>query len=210
MIVDNDALECATTSAVCLAAAVAATVFSAGPAGVDDALLQRLSSTKDAHASISRRKAALLREGLHWGPLHINRLKCVGVFRFQRTRESCNAATYLRFDFWGRRGVRLELTREGLDRAACRLAPSKAINGCIPEGSVEPRNESFTGRRLIRPIHHLDEGILQDVLSQLAVADATLEISKEGTVVLDQGVECRWRVLRNRVRRNHCGQYTGR
>jgi hypothetical protein len=68
----------------------------------------------------------------------------------------------------------------------------------------------FTGRRLIRPIHHLDEGILQDVFSELAVAHAALEISKERTVVLDQGVERRWRVLRNRVRRNHCGQYTGR
>ena len=70
----NDVLEWARTSEVSLAGAVAATVFRARPAGVDDALLQRLSSAKDAHASITGGEAALLREGLHWRALHINRL----------------------------------------------------------------------------------------------------------------------------------------
>jgi len=43
---------------------------------------------------------------------------------------------------------------------------------------VEPRNEAFTSWRFIRPIHHLDERVLQDVFSQLALAHTALEISK--------------------------------
>jgi hypothetical protein len=39
----------------------------------------------------------LLRERLHGGTLHIDRLQRLGVFRFQRTREPSNAATNFRF-----------------------------------------------------------------------------------------------------------------
>jgi len=69
-----DVLECAMTLAAHLAGAVAATVFTARSAGFDDALLQSLSSAKNAHASITCGNAALLCEGLHWCALHINRL----------------------------------------------------------------------------------------------------------------------------------------
>jgi len=38
---------------------------------------------------------------------------------------------------------------------------------------------------LIRPILHLDERVLQDVFSRLALAQTAVEISKERTVVLN-------------------------
>ena len=40
---------------------------------------------------------------------------------------------------------------------------------------------------MIRPIHYLDERILQNVFSQLAVAQTALEASEERTVILDRG-----------------------
>lgn len=94
--------------------------------------------------------------------------------------------------------MRLEFSRERLDCSGCRLAASKAIDGCIPERSVEPWNKAFSGRRLIRPIHHLDERILQDVFSQFTVAHTALEIPQESAVALDQDIERRRRLVRKR------------
>ena len=83
-------------SAACLARAVLAAVLGARSAGLDEALLQRLSSAEDAHAGVASRKAALLRERLHWCALHIDCLQRLRVFLFESPRQACNAGADFR------------------------------------------------------------------------------------------------------------------
>jgi len=79
--------------------------------------------------------------------------------------------------------VGLEFARKRLDRAIGRAAPPKLVD-CRTQQSVEPRHNAFVRRRLVGPIHHLGECVLENVLSQLLVADAPLDVSEESAVVL--------------------------
>jgi hypothetical protein len=46
-------------------------------------------------------------------------------------------------------------------------------------------HDALVGGRLIRPIHHLDKGVLHYVLGKLAIADAALQATQKRAVVFD-------------------------
>ncbi|HTL43421.1 MAG TPA: hypothetical protein VL262_03715 [Vicinamibacterales bacterium] len=168
----------------------------ARPARFNESLLEGRPGAKDAHPGIADREIPLRGEVFHRHALHINRLQCIGVLRFESARQASNTAANFSFDFRFRRGVRLELGRERLQRPAGGLAPSKSIDCGVSECSIEPRHETFVDRSLVRPLHHLDESILQDVFGQLAVPDTAFEIAQENAMVLEQDVERSRRVIR--------------
>ena len=62
---------------------------------------------------------------------------------------------------------------------------------------------------LVGVLHHLDEGVLQDVFSQLAIAHPPLQIPQEQPVVLEQDVERRPRLIRRCLRYLHRPEYIG-
>jgi hypothetical protein len=79
-----------------------------------------------------------------------------------------------------------ELTREGLVRAIGRATTPELINRGVPQGAIEPRNDGFVGRHLLRSGHHLRERLLQDVLGQRAVSDSAFQVLQESPLILQQ------------------------
>jgi hypothetical protein len=72
------------------------------------------------------------------------------------------------------------------------------VLGARPGGFNEALFERLPWREaLIRPVHHFDECILQDVFSQFALAHAAFEISEKNPVVLQQDIEQRPRLTCN-------------
>ena len=67
--------------------------------------------------------------------------------------------------------MRLELSAECLVRAFSCAPPPELVDGRVSQRSVEPRNDGFVCRRLLRSCNHLRECILQDVLGERAVTD---------------------------------------
>jgi hypothetical protein len=67
--------------------------------------------------------------------------------------------------------------------------PAKLINCRVPERSIEPRHDTFVGRRLLGTFDELGEGLLQDVFRQGAVANATLQVTQKRPMVLEQHVQ---------------------
>ena len=80
----------------------------------------------------------------------------------------------------------LEFAGEGFVRPLRRSSPPELIDGGVPEHPVEPRDDRFIVRRVVRPRDHFGERILEDVFGERAVPDAALEVSQEQTMVLEQ------------------------
>jgi len=59
--------------------------------------------------------------------------------------------------------LRASGARSRTPQATGDLSPSKPIDCCVSERSIEPRNDTLIDRSLIRPLDYLDERILQDV-----------------------------------------------
>jgi hypothetical protein len=86
-----------------------------------------------------------------------------------------------------------KLACECLQAARRGPAPPQPVDGRISQHAVEPWNDALVDGRLTRVIDDSRKGVLQDVLGQLAIADSPLEVSQEHPMVLDQGVQLRFR-----------------
>ena len=93
--------------------------------------------------------------------------------------------------FFGGRVSRFELTGERLVRAVGCSAPSKLIDGRVPQRAIEPRDDPFVLWCLLRVCHHLRKGVLQNILAQHTIADTSLQIPQKQTVVLEQDADRR-------------------
>jgi hypothetical protein len=185
-------------------------VLSARSAGLDEALLQSLASAKDAYTGIAGRKAVLLRKRLDCRASHVNCLQSFRILLFERTCQARNTGADFRFDLRFRSGVRLKLARERFDRTPGGVTSPKAIDRGVSERPIEPRDKAFIGRNLIRPVHDFDERVLKNVFSQLAIVHTALEIPQKGSVVLQENLDRRSRIVSERFGRVHRRQYTGR
>lgn len=131
----------------------------------------------------------MLREISHRRALDVDRVQCLGIFGLECAGQTRDTLADFRVELGiGLEGVR-QLAAKRLDRPIGGTAPAKLIDRGVPQRSVEPRYDTLVLRCLIGPIHDLGERILQNVLRQLAIADAAFEISEESAVVLEQRLD---------------------
>ncbi len=82
--------------------------------------------------------------------------------------------------------MHFELARERLVCAGGGTAAPELVNGGIAQGPIGPGNDAFIPGRLVASCHDPGEGLLDDVLGQCSISDATLQVAEKGALVFDE------------------------
>lgn len=168
------------------ARAVQAAVVRARPAGTNNLLAERLSSSEDSHASVVCRNAGLRCEILHKQAVDLHRAQGVGVLVFECGRELGDtlADGSARFEI----GLQMlfDFPPESGQLALCRSASPMVIDNGVSEQPIEPGHGRLVRAQRLELIHASNERVLQDVLRQRPAAHAPFQKPQELTVVRHQ------------------------
>ena len=130
-----------------------------------------------------------LGEVLDCAALDIDRIKCLGILRFQAGGQATDARTDLGFELRMWLNAGFEFSDKRFEGTTCRTPPPKLIDSGVTQSSIEPGNNPFVTRHEFRTVDDLCKGILQDVLGQVAVTDLSSQKVEERAMVLQENID---------------------
>ena len=174
-------------------------MFGARAAGFGHPTFECLPCAKYTDGRVACGQFMLLCERFHGHAINVDRAEGRGVLGLERLCESADAGANLPLDLVNRPVVRFKFACKGFDRSIGRTPPPELIDGGVPECSIEPGNDAFILWHTCWARERAHKRVLQDVLGNHAVADATLEEAQERPVVLEQGRDWWGHVLYVRI-----------
>ena len=177
----------ATAFSALLAGTVQAAVLGAGAARRDHLPSEGLPGPEQADTGGRGRQACCLRERFDRRVVEVHGPQGLGIFGLEGLGQPPDARADFAPHVRGRHALAGEVTGE------CRQPPSLGAVTAVPvdrriaEHAVEPRDQSLIRHRR-EPTEVAGKGVLQEILGELAIADAPLEVAEKRLVVLNENL----------------------
>ena len=162
-------------------------MLGARPARSGDLLAQRLARPKDPHARVARRDAHRLGVVLDGDLVDLDPSQGVRILGLEGARKLGDASAYDVRKLRAAVAGSLELGGELVEAAVRDGLTTLVVDHDIPKHPIEPPDHRVPN--LIAPVKASDEGLLDDLFGDGAVANAPLDISEERAVASYQLVD---------------------